>query len=232
MSFINPSFYQAKIIYRFQCSILFIFLALRVSAESSISFEQDSTIFFADNKIKPEIVEGNGEIVKCYLDEELGLEERPMENWGVNIDIKPKYVFAPQTKIGLCNVVKWAAGQDLKIRACGYRHTWNPVYPDDGQILISLLGLDYVNSNKASYIVHGATGAGEEFRTIEYIQGSVEPDKIFCKIGGAVTNDELRDFSVNHPDPYQGNYWSIPLNVILVENTFSGTISSICHGGG
>ena len=102
-------------------------------------------------------------------------------------------------------------------------------------MLISLLGLDYVNSDKAAYVVHGDTGAGEELRTIAYVpymSGSTESDKILCKVGGAVTNDELRDFCVNTPDPFSNCFWSIPLNVILVENTLSGTVSSMCHGAG
>ena len=229
MNLLCNSWKYGKFVYGL--SLIFLTFHSAASAESTLNKGNDYTSFFKDYG-KPEILESTGEFVQCYLDKELDLADYPLENWGGNIDIRPKYLFVPQTKTGLCNVVRWAAEQNLKIRATGYRHTWNPVYPDEGQILISLLGLDYVESNKASYIVNGATGAGEEFRTIEYIQGASEPDKILCRIGGAVTNDELRDFTVNYPDPFQGAYWSIPLNVILVENTFSGTISSICHGAG
>ena len=42
----------------------------------------------------------------------------------------------------------------------------------------------------------------------------------------------MRAFCLETPDPVYHSYWSIPYNVILVENTFSGTISSICHGAG
>lgn len=181
-------------------------------------------------EVKPIIREADESLVECHLDSEL--DDEALENWGKNIQFKPKYIFVPKTKTGICNVVKWAGEQDRRIRVSGYRHTWNPVYPDDGQILISLLGLDYVNSNKASYVVHGDTGAGKELKTIAYVPGATEADTIFCRIGGAVTNDELRDFCVKTPDPVFHHYWSIPFNVILVENTFSGTISSICHGAG
>lgn len=172
----------------------------------------------------PTLYEQDGEIVECHLGEE------GFTNWGENISFAPKYVFVPKTKIGVCNIVKWAAEQNLKIRASGYRHTWNPVYPDPGQILISLLGLEHVDSHLPPS--EDDTGAGKEFRTIEFVPGSTEPDKIFCKIGGAVTNDELRAFCLENRDPFYQKYWSLPLNVILVENSFSGTISSICHGAG
>lgn len=183
-------------------------------------------------KIKPEIREENGEPVECYIDNELSPEA--LMNWGKNIHFSPKYVFVPKTKAGICNIVKWAASdeQNLKIRVSGYRHTWNPVYPDTGQILISLLGLDYVMSNASSSSVHDHTGAGEELKEIHYVPGCSEPNKIYCKVGGAVTNDELRAFCLNTQDPVHNSYWTIPLNVILVENTLSGTISSICHGAG
>lgn len=176
--------------------------------------------------------EANGETIECYAESELDSSDGVLENWGENVSFKPKYTFVPKTKQGISNIVKWASEQNLKIRVSGYRHTWNPVYPDDGQILISLLGLDYVDSNKASYVVDGNTGAGDELRTIAFVPGAVESDKILVKVGGAVTNDELRDFCLHRRDPFRGRFWAIPSNTILVENTFSGTISSICHGAG
>lgn len=200
----------------------FLFLVFLIfTASGQANFLDDLIPWHA----KPKIKEADGSRVECHVD--MGLE-----NWGENVRFHPKYVFVPQTKEGICNIVKWAAEQTLRIRVSGYRHTWNPVFADDGHILISLLGLEYVDSNKASYVVDGETGAGKELRQIAYVLGSVEEDKIFCKVGGAVTNDELRDFCLKTPDPFSNQFWSIPSNVILVENTFSGTISSMCHGGG
>lgn len=183
---------------------------------------------------KPEIYEKDGELIECYLKEELDPEGEGLKNWGETISFHPKYVFVPKTKEGICNIVKWAAAdeQNLKIRVTGYRHTWNPIYPDQDQILISLLGLEHVNSDHSSTTDNNDTGAGAELREIQYISGSTESDKIFCKIGGAVTNDELRKFCLENKDPIHNSFWSIPFNTVLVENTFSGTISSICHGGG
>lgn len=181
---------------------------------------------------KPEIIEKSGEFVECYLKNELNLEDGTLQNWGENINFSPEYIFIPKTKEGICNIVKWAVKQNLRIRVSGYRHTWNPVYPDDGQILISLLGLKYVNSNDSSSSVSDDTGAGKEMKEIAFVPGCTEPHKIFCKLGGAVTNDELRAFCISNQDDVYHSFWTLPLNVILVENTFSGTISSVCHGAG
>ena len=213
---------------------IFIFLSISqvgVTANSNTTKNQILIKNCSSKITKPKVKEKNGEFVECYLENELE-PDGFLKNWGKNVSFRPKYVFIPKTKEGICNIVKWADEQDLKIRVSGYRHTWNPVYPDDGQILISLLGLKYVNSNASSSDVDGNTGSGKELKEIKYVLGSTEPNKMYCKVGGAVTNDELRDFCLNNQDPIHGSYWSIPLNVILVENTFSGTISSICHGAG
>lgn len=178
---------------------------------------------------KPNLLEEDGLPVECYLENELN---RSLKNWGENVNFHPRFIFIPKTKKGVCNIVQWAAAQNLRIRVGGYRHTWNPVYADTGQIFISLLGLKHVNSHLSASADGYNTGAGQEFRTIEYVPGCPESDKIFCKVGGAVTYDELRAFCLKTQDPISHNYWSIPSSVILVENTLSGTISSICHGAG
>jgi hypothetical protein len=230
----NPLFY-VSFFKNSLCKSL-CFQALIFFTQFGLAADSNQSPFLIRNCIqeidKPKIQEKGHEFVECYLENELELEDGVLKNWGKNVHFRPKYVFIPKTKEGICNIVKWADSQNLKIRVSGYRHTWNPVYPDEGQILISLLGLQYVNSNASSYDVGGQTGAGKELKEIKYVEGSNDPYKIHCKVGGAVTNDELRDFCLNHPDPIHGHYWSIPLNVILVENTFSGTISCLCHGAG
>src|SRR5437868_3348086 len=73
-----------------------------------------------------------------------------LSNYGGNITIKPKYVFVPKTIEGLCATVKWCRAEKLRIRTAGYRHSWANVYPDEGQVLISLLGLSHVLSDRSS----------------------------------------------------------------------------------
>lgn len=225
-------FSQFSCLSRFFCLKILIFLS-SFSLEAAVnSTENQYLIDHCDVETKPKIIEAGGELVECHFENELHLEDGTLTNWGENVSFSPKYIFVPKTQEGICNIVKWAIENNLKIRVSGYRHTWNPVYPDDGQILISLLGLDYVNSDASSSSVGDNTGAGKELKEIAYVPGCTELNKIFCRVGGAVTNDELRAFCVNNQDPVYNGYWTLPLNVILVENTFSGTISSICHGAG
>ncbi len=185
-------------------------------------------------KTKPELREENGAIIECYLDDEILLQNDGLKNWGENIKFNPRYVFIPTTKLGICNIVKWATEEEknLKIRVSGYQHTWNPVYPDDGQILISLLGFDCVLVNPSCAPLYKQTEVKNDLKAIQYLPGCPENNKIYCKIGGAVTNDELRLFCLHTPDPIHHHYWTLPLNTIIVENSLSGTISSICHGAG
>ncbi len=43
-----------------------------------------------------------------------------------------------------------------------------------------------------------------------FIPGSTDPHKIFCTVGGAVTNDGLRKLCLENLDPFQHSYRTIP----------------------
>ncbi|KAG8750502.1 hypothetical protein FRC11_010338, partial [Ceratobasidium sp. 423] len=45
------------------------------------------------------------------------------QNWGRTVENTPAYTFVARTEVGLCNLVKWAAGAKKKVRVAGYRHT-------------------------------------------------------------------------------------------------------------
>jgi hypothetical protein len=102
----------------------------------------------------------NANIVLCEADGVTAVQiyatidekENFLSNWGENIQFRPAYIFNPKTKAGVCNIVKWAGRKNLRIRASGYRHTWNNVYADDGQILVSLLGLKHVDSDNSASV--------------------------------------------------------------------------------
>jgi hypothetical protein len=192
----------------------------KVKKISKIDFVNKQTVLCEDD--------GTTAVQVYTTDEKEGF----LNNWGENVQFRPAFIFNPKTKAGVCNIVKWAREKNLRIRACGYRHTWNNVYADFGQILVSLLGMDHIDSNHSPSVEDWDTGAGKEFRTIEYLDSCMKPDHIHCRIGGAVTNDELRRFCDHTRDPFTNSKWTLPLNVILVENTISGTVSSICHGAG
>jgi hypothetical protein len=55
--------------------------------------------------------------------------------------------------------------------------------------------------------------------------GTPSDDKLLCKVGAATTTDELRQWCVS-------NGWAVPWDVVIVETTYGGTISGLCHGAG
>jgi hypothetical protein len=67
---------------------------------------------------------------------------------------------------------------------------------------------------------------------INLLPATETPDgqHINCYIGTATTNEQFRQWAIS---PTGGkSKWSLPLNVIMVEITFGGSISAICHGAG
>lgn len=175
---------------------------------------------------KPELKERDGSLV------EVEVRDDTLQNWGGNIAFRPKFLFVPKTKEGACEVVKWASANNHRVRTSAYRHTWNNAYSDDGQVQITFLSPRHINSDlSATNDPHpDKTGAGEDFRRIEFVDGCKTPGHAFCRVGSAVTNDEFREFC--NETEYKGSHWTLPLNVILVENTLCGTVSNICHGSG
>jgi hypothetical protein len=74
-------------------------------------------------------------------------KEEFLNDWGDNIHSRPTYIFHPKTKIGACNIVKWACQKNSRVRAVGYRSTWTNVYSDHEHVLVSLLGLKHAVSD-------------------------------------------------------------------------------------
>ena len=104
------------------------------------------------------------------------------------------------------------------------------MFSDEGEILISLLPL-YVAIDIPS--VEGAFSPGEGLlQQIQLLEDSVSDDNqtIQCKIGTATTTEEFREWCL---DPLRGGErYTLPWSVIIVETTFGGTISAMCHGAG
>jgi hypothetical protein len=104
------------------------------------------------------------------------------------------------------------------------------MFPDDNEILISLLPLDIaldLPSTPGGF--HPGQGLLQQISTLPESVAS-DGSSILCKIGTATTNEQFREWCLSH---FGGNKaWTIPLNVIMVEITFGGSISPICHGAG
>jgi len=177
----------------------------------------------ADPAIAPELVEADGRRIKTYHD-------RKFKNWGKTVKNRPELTCVPKTKVGVCNIVKWAASRGKTVRAAGYRHTWGDLYSADGQVLISLLPLKVVEELPHE---EPKKDPDNELQGIQMVGeiGAGASRKGLCRIGAATTNEMFREWVVkggkNHWKP-----WTLPLNVIMVEITFGGSNGPICHGAG
>jgi hypothetical protein len=96
--------------------------------------------------------------------------------------------------------------------------------------LISLLPL-YVATDIPA--VEGTFVPGEGLlQQIQLLEDSMSADNqtILCKIGTATTTEQFREWCL---DPLGGGErYTLPWSVIIVETTFGGTISAMCHGAG
>jgi FAD binding domain len=129
--------------------------------------------------------------------------------------------FIPKSVVGVQNIVKFAKSVDKKVRVAGYRHSFEAIFGSDKEILLSLLPLD-VAIDIPSFDGAFAPGAG----LLQLIEPGMESaDKLICKVGAATTTDDLRQWCV-------ANGWAVPWDVVIVETTYGGTISAMCHGAG
>ncbi len=161
---------------------------------------------------------------------------KEFENWGNTVETDDIRIFIPKSKVGICNLVKWAKKKSLKVRASGYRHSWSDITVNDGQVLMTMLPL-----LKSELVPTFTTDIDpdNELEGIELV-GDIEEDGIkkkLCKIGAGTTNEQFRKWVVEMSQPDKEGeawkaFWTIPLNVILVEITFGGSNAPICHGAG
>jgi FAD/FMN-containing dehydrogenase len=169
----------------------------------------------------PRLREADGRAVQYVATE--------FRNWGRTVRNTPAVTFVPRTKHGVQEIVKWAAAHGRTVRAAGYRHTWTDCYSDDGQVLISTLPLEVVEHLPAA---EPGIDPLDQLQGIEVV-GTVEEDgvtKALCRIGAGTTNEQFRRWAL---DRRGGNWsWTVPLNVIMVEITWGGSTSQICHGAG
>lgn len=169
-----------------------------------------------------EVAEADGRPMQC-------VRSAAFQNWGRTVQNVPYLTCIPRTKIGVCNLVKWAAANGKTVRVSGYRHTWSDLYSADNQVLVSLLPLNVVEDLPAR---EPGIDPHNELQGIKIV-GTVEEDGVtkgLCKIGAATTNEQFRRWCLNEQG---GNWdWTVPLNVIMVEITWGGSNGPICHGAG
>jgi len=108
------------------------------------------------------------------------------------------------------------------------RHSWSEIFTDEDEILISLLPLD-IAIDLPTIEGQFDPGAGL-LQQIQLLPSTGDPSYNLCKVGTATTNEQFREWCLSSTGG-QGR-WTLPLNVIMVEITFGGSFSPICHGAG
>ncbi len=152
-------------------------------------------------------------------------------NWGETVHTKPSITFYPRTKFGVGNIVTWAKQLGKRVRVSGYKHTWTQVFVEDDQIHIALLSKEVSSSLPA---IHPPIDDKNELQQIELIGDEFKEDgkvKHLCKMGPAVTNEQFRKWAIKAFESKQ-KAWTLPLNVVMTENTIGGTNANMCHGAG
>ncbi|CAE6465741.1 unnamed protein product [Rhizoctonia solani] len=146
------------------------------------------------------------------------------QNWGRTVENTPAFTFVARTEVGLCNLVKWAAGAKKKVRVAGYRHTWSDFYSSDNEVLVMLLPIK-VLTDLPSY-----SPSMEEIQKQSDLVGirvvSSDSKGALCTVKAGTTNEMFREWCL------QNRRWCLPFNVIMVEITIGGSNGPICHGAG
>ena len=65
---------------------------------------------------------------------------------GETVRTVPSLTFFPKTVAQIQAIVRYAREKKKRVRASGMRHSWTPVFPDDQQILISMLPLEVTDT--------------------------------------------------------------------------------------
>ena len=150
-------------------------------------------------------------------------------NWGETVKNIPKYTCVPKTSHGVQEIVKYAKGNDMNVRASGYRHSWSPVFAKTGQILISTLDImtatDLPNFESVSIMDKKLT----QLNSIQFAEKPEKGKQRLVRVGCATTNEQLRRWCLEQKLDDQS---SLPLNVIMVEITLGGSNGPVCHGAG
>ena len=146
-----------------------------------------------------------------------GYADVEFHNWGESVKNTPKYTFVPTKTLGLQNLVKYAKDNNLRVRCGGYRHCWSDTFSADEEILVSLLGLEEVNSIPNPLAI-GPTHKpnGNELMSIDILEKPFfsTSGKDCVRVGVAVTNEAFRRWAIANKK------WALPMDVILVECVF------------
>ena len=155
---------------------------------------------------KNNILEADGSVVK-------EIYNYKFKNWTHSEDIT---IFEPKSKLGICNIIKWANATNFRVRVL--EHFNELLYTSINQCIF----ISMINSIDSQNI--------SDLQEIKIVNISEDKTKAYIRIGSAITNEQLRKWSIDMLEN-NGNSWTMPLNSV-VETTFGETNANICHGVG
>lgn len=153
----------------------------------------------------------------------------PFESWENSINNIPKFTFFPKSSQGLKHLIRFS-NNNMRLRASGYRHTSSDMYSQNEEVLVSMLNLETSNKLPAEYPKMNPYSDLQGIQLIGEPYESNGTTKILCEIGSQTCNYHFQDWV--HAVDGGNSAYTLPLNVIMVENTFGGTNAMICHGAG
>ena len=175
------------------------------------------------------------EILQAGEDHEIRyVTEELFFNYAETVQTTPSVMYFPRSVRDIQHVVKIAKEKGLRMRCCGMRHSWTPVFPDDGSILLSMLPLEVTDTMAHTRGEHGTMEEklkewNSELSFIEFQEtlpdGEDGLKKARVKVGAATTNLEMLHWS-------EENKWTLPWDIIAVMITYGGSNATICHGAG
>jgi hypothetical protein len=176
----------------------------------------------------PGVVESSGSGVKVYRRE-------LFRNWGHTVAQAPEYTFVPRTRVGVVNVVRFAARKGLRVRAAGARHSWNDVFGGScpGEVLVSMMEIGAAvplsdfgspESNPQDCELNAIAVEDEE------VVGADGVVRARVRVGAAATMEHFRSWALREDG---GRWqWMLPSLPVLVEATSAGLTQMMCHGAG
>lgn len=175
-----------------------------------------SDLVFSKGDPYDKIKEANGEPVKHLK------PGAKFTNFGGNVNMKPSITFEPETRTGVCNIVKWAVAHGKRVRASGYRHTWSGIYGEEDEVLLSMIPAKIATGKSFSPIPRPVPH-DDDLEGITFLRE--ENGEAIVRIGASTSNDQFRVWALQ-------NGWTFDMSVDLVEITFGGQTSPMTHGTG
>lgn len=166
----------------------------------------------------PGVDEADGRPVTVYRNE-------PWRNWASTQQSVPSLTFVPRTVAGVVAIVRHAAAAGLRVRASGTRHSWSDIFGGDSAIMVGFVPPAFAEGT-VTLPPNPADTELEEVRFVREETDAAGKRVGLVHVGAAATADHFRRWAASHRE------WALPALPILVEITFGGSLSAICHGAG